>query len=42
MANKHVKEMEVLKEHLGKHQLKVTRQRELILQSPAMNNRAAP
>jgi len=31
MANKHVKEMEALKEHLGKHQLKVTRQRELIL-----------
>jgi Fur family ferric uptake transcriptional regulator len=31
MANKHVKEMETLKEHLGKHQLKVTRQRELIL-----------
>jgi len=31
MASKHVKEMEALKEHLGKHQLKLTRQRELIL-----------
>jgi Fur family ferric uptake transcriptional regulator len=31
MANKHVKEMQSLKEHLGKHQLKLTRQRELIL-----------
>ena len=30
MASKHVKEMEALKEHLGKHQLKLTRQRELI------------
>lgn len=29
--SKHVKEMETLKEHLGKHQLKFTRQRELIL-----------
>jgi Fur family ferric uptake transcriptional regulator len=31
MANTHVKEMKALKEHLGKHQLKLTRQRELIL-----------
>ena len=31
MAVKHVKEMDALKEHLGKHQLKLTRQRELIL-----------
>jgi len=30
--SKHPKEMEVLKEHLGKHQLKYTRQRELILE----------
>src|SRR5512146_320270 len=30
-SGKHVKEMEALKEHLGKHQLKFTRQRELIL-----------
>ena len=29
--SKHQKEMGVLKEHLGKHQLKYTRQRELIL-----------
>ena len=28
---KHAKEMEALKAHLGKHQLKFTRQRELIL-----------
>ena len=28
---RHAKEMSVLKEHLGKHQLKCTRQRELIL-----------
>ena len=31
MASTPVKEMEALKEHLGKHQLKLTRQRELIL-----------
>jgi Fur family transcriptional regulator, ferric uptake regulator len=31
MAHKHVKEMQALVEHLGKHQLKLTRQRELIL-----------
>ena len=31
MGTKHVKEMAALKEHLGKHQLKLTRQRELIL-----------
>jgi Fur family ferric uptake transcriptional regulator len=31
MATKHVQEMAALKEHLGKHQLKLTRQREMIL-----------
>ncbi|MCG3778425.1 MAG: Ferric uptake regulation protein [Nitrospira sp.] len=31
MATTHVKEMKTLTEHLGKHQLKLTRQRELIL-----------
>ena len=31
MAHKHAKEMQALVEHLGKHQLKLTRQRELIL-----------
>src|ERR1051326_8452812 len=31
VAHKHVKEMQALVEHLGKHQLKLTRQRELIL-----------
>ena len=30
-AGKFAKEMDALKEHLGKHQLKFTRQRELIL-----------
>ena len=29
--NKIAKEMDVLREHLAKHQLKLTRQRELIL-----------
>ena len=31
MLSKNVREMDVLREHLSKHQLKVTRQRELIL-----------
>jgi len=31
MMNKNAREMDVLREHLSKHQLKVTRQRELIL-----------
>ncbi len=30
-TQKNLKEMQVLKEHLAKHQLKLTRQRELIL-----------
>ena len=31
MMSKSTREMDVLREHLSKHQLKVTRQRELIL-----------